>query len=292
MSGLVRHGGWVGSLALGIALGAVSCGSDDNKLRSEREDTAGEAGQAGAPNAGASGSSGGSESGGGEAGTPSVPVAGAGGEAGMPGGNGGAAGEAPVAACTPAGAVDGASFDSEPTYSVCRGARQYIDFTAAGSDPDFTCCGISSAAPPYPLQVSGVNTNADGGFFTFLVPEDAPLGSQFVTVNCSSGELSGAIALNVSDSAPPIVTAVPDQVPWGDPLVITGTNLAGVSVRLQGAGDVPYECLADTEQSDDTTITCSFGDFVPAGAYSVLVARGDCGFAATAPSFELLPPDA
>jgi hypothetical protein len=260
-----------------VVLLAVSCGSDDEKLKASRDDAGGEAGQAGAA-PGPGGPAGGSNGAAGEAGetssagTPAGPVGGAGGEAGAAiGAAAGAGGEPPIAACTPNGNALGVQLDSEPMYTVCRDARQIIPFQATDAAPEFTCCGLSASKPAYGLELAALSNPEGGGDFSFMIPAGAPLGAQFLTVTCAGGAADEGFSLEVSNGVAPVVAAVNELVASGDPLTITGTNLANVTrITVVGPETATYEC--GIEAQEETSIVCSFGSGVLSeGDYQLFV---------------------
>jgi len=297
-----RRGGWAVLMACGVVSLAVSCGSEDDKKHASRE---AEAGQAGAsPDSSSGGNAGGEPSAptsAGQAGTPSAP-GGAGGETSTPaagaggsptaeeGGAGGGGGEPPVFACVPENNATGVTFSNEPIYLSCRGARQFIPFNATSSDHDITCCGVSNAEPAWGTPLAGVAPEGTSGLFDFVVPADAPLGLQGIDVTCSTGK-ADVFALEVKEGAPPVVTGVAsEQVLVDDPVVINGSNLAGVtSVRAYGSEGTEFECIIDAEQSNDSKVQCYFNDNVPTGIFQLRVSQEGCGWAVNEVSIVRVP---
>ena len=249
----------------------------------------GDAGAAGAADAGsdAGGAAGVHEPGAaGEAG-----AAGLGGAAGVTG-DGGAAGSTPNSAagaagadglaCVPEGSVTGLEFDTEPTYSVCRGALALLPFTVQSSDQQYACCGTSNAA--YDFALAGVSDNDGGGNFTFLVPADAPLTEQAVSVDCESGTVPSTVAIKVTDTAPPVATSVATPVNAGANIVITGSNLLAVDRVLLVPVDPEQEqpfCNITAAASTATSVTCKLSGGTAPGDYQVTVFDAFCG--STAP---------
>lgn len=294
----LRRGGWAVLVACGAVSLAISCGSEDDKKRSSREGEAGQAGaapdassggNAGEPSTPASAGEGGSPSAmGGAAGESPAPEAGAGGTAAVEAG--GAGGEPPTFACVTENNATGVTFSNEAIYAGCRGARLYVDFNATSSDHDITCCGVSNAKPAWGTALAGVAPESTNGLFGFIVPADAPLGLQAMDVTCSTGK-ADAFSLEVKAGAPPVVTDVAsEQVMVGDPVVINGSNLAGVtSVMAYGSEGTAFECVIDAEQSTDTKLQCGFSDVVPTGIFQLRVAQENCGWAVNEVSIVRVP---
>jgi hypothetical protein len=284
------------------AVSFVGCSSDDSKKRAGIP--VGEGGEAGEHAAGGTagtggkggtggavttpeGGEGGTPTVGGEAGQGGAPVGGGAGapEAGAPaGGESGATGAGPLA-CTPTGDTSPVTLPTEFSLTACRGAQVSVGFTASNGDPTFTCCGLSNAATPYSVTLSGT-TGDGGGKISFVVPDDAPFGDQNITATCSSGDVTNSIGLSVSEDTLPVVTDLANSTMYSsDTLVIDGSHLDQVSrVRAVSVDDSSYEreCAIDGPDSTADSISCSF-DGVAAGDYYILVEQDNCGSAVNLP---------
>ena len=295
MASSSRAAGLVALVLGGAFVAAIGCSSGSAKKAVLPGDDAGAAGAAeaaggaaGASEPGAAGAAG--ESPVGAAGAAEGGAAGAaeGGAAGA--GEAGAAGAAPLA-CTPSGDVVGASFPTEPIYTVCRGAGQLVPYDVMSSPAEFTCCGVSDTTPiPYDVVLSGVSNGDGGGQVAFIVPEDAPLGAQTISAACSGGNVANNIALEVSDAAPPVVTGVTASVSVNGSPVVSGSNLSGVTYLAAVAADGSnYECTFGPTSATDTSITCDLGADTPAGDYVMVAHQDDCGYAVNTPAFVVKP---
>lgn len=292
------------ALVLTSAFVLASACSSSNKKSAPPLADAGSAGEAGAPAAGGNAGEGGSgerppvagaagESEGGAGGVAGAEsVGGAAGDIGAAG-EVGAAGEAGAAgsgalACVPQGSVSNFSFDTEPTYSVCRGGIGYLPFSSNGSDATFTCCGTSNAAYDFPLL--GIEVGDGGGYMGFEVPADAPLTEQAVSATCTGDPITTTAGIKVTDTAPPFVGSVTEQISSNAATVqINGSHLSGVNtigaLSLDGAYQGLALCnIAPTSQTD-ATVTCSFG-YLPAGQYAIIVMADSCG-SITTPHFQV-----
>lgn len=280
-------------LTCGALVLSVSCGSDDEKRKIQDQDGGGQGG-AGEPSAPAGGAGNGGEPGtalGGAAGEATGAGGASAGAAGEPAA--GAGGEPPVVACTPAGNVAGFALDHEPIYSVCRAARVAVPYDSAASGETFSCCGVSSSQPPLVLQLLGTplqGNETTGGDLSFEVPSDAAVGSQFVNVTCNGTDTENVLALEVADTAAPVVTGATESLGDGTPMVVTGTHLAGVThVRAVSSDGREFGCVIDEQKHTDTSVTCTFADLLPAASgYKLLVYQNNCGYALNTPTFEFL----
>ncbi len=278
---------------------AVACGGNDKKSAPPLAE-GGEAGSVGA--AGASTVGGNAGEGGSSEPTPSAGAAGVaeGGTAGVVEGAAGSAGSAGAAgdvgaagsgdvACLPSGSVTNLSFDTEPTYSVCRGGLALLPFDADASDPTFSCCGTSNAAYDFPLL--GYSNGDKGGEVVFLVPADAPLTEQAVAATCTGDAIATTAAIKVTDTAPPTVSSVTEQIATNDSVVqINGTHLGTVD-RIRAIPiaavdmDFPAYCTIDPESQSDDSVSCSF-TYIPEGSYVISVFDANCG-SVTTPMFHV-----
>jgi len=291
----VRLACFAGLLLGCAALFGVGC-SDDSSSK-KRGDTAGEAGEAGEPAGGAGGTGGGASGHGGmpavagEGGTPSeagqggAPILTEAGAAGASVSEAGAAGAGPLGpgSCMPSGDTSPLTLPGT-AISVCRAARVESGFTASTGDPTFGCCGLSDTTQPYSVSLSGVSGDG-GGQLSFVVPADAPLGAQSITVTCSSGAATDPFKVLVTDTPAPVVTGLElSMIFEGDTLVIQGSNLGQVTRVVAvpvGAGQTT-DCIVDSGASTADSISCAFNG--PAGDYTVLVEQSDCGFAVNTPA--------
>ena len=283
---------------------AVACSSTNKKTALP----AGEGGEAGSSEAaGAPAVAGGGSAGEGGSGEP-APAAGAAGEVSEGGAGGstsvesaaGAAGEGTVGAagsgdvaCMPSGSVGGLGFDTEPTYSVCRGGLALLPFLATDADPQFSCCGTSNAAYDFPLLGLSDSQGDGKGQLEFLVPADAPLTEQAVSAACSDGPSSSTAKISVTDSAPPTVGSVSEQiVTTNDTLQINGSHLGTVdrirAIPLDDQASYAVRCNIDPETQSDDSVTCSFA-FIPEGRYVISVFDAFCGAVST-PMFHVSKP--
>jgi hypothetical protein len=282
----------------------LGVGCSDDSGSKKRGGTAGEAGEGGeaegGTGGGASGSGGKSGSGGlpavaGEGGAPSE--AGQGGaptlaEAGAAGASeAGAAGAGPLGpgSCMPSGNVAPVTLPGTP-ITVCRAARVESGFTASTGDPTFACCGVSDTTQPYGVSLSGVSGDG-GGQLSFVVPADAPLGAQAVTVTCSSGKATNPFQVLVTDTPAPVVTGLQSSLIFvGDTLVIQGSDLGQVTRVVLvpvGAGQTS-DCIVDSAASTVDSISCVFNG--AAGDYTVVVEQSDCGLAVNTPALTVGTP--
>jgi len=230
------------------------------------------------------------------------PAAGAAGES--EGGAGGVAGAESVAgaagdgaagsgevACEAQGSVTALSFDTEPTYSVCRGGIGLLPFSSDGSDGTFTCCGTSNAA--YDFTLYGLSDGDGGGLIGFAVPADAPLTEQAVSAECSGGPIATTAGILVTDTAPPVVSSVTEQISSSNGMVqVNGSHLTGVNqaaaVPLDDPAGSLVFCNIDPAAVADDSFTCTFG-FLSPGHYRLVVAADSCGAVATLP-FQVTKP--
>ena len=223
-------------------------------------------------------------------------------EAGAPNivAEGGAAGAAPTGAagagpvCTPTGTVSGVSLQLDNQQTVCRGAIVTTGFNASGgSDPQFTCCGLSDTTTPYVVPLQGVTTSADGasrGNLALTVPSDAPIGAQSISATCTDGAVQNTFDIIVSEAAPPVVTELESSLIFSNStLTIDGSNLSGVdsvtAVSADGTNsDAP---CAIQDSSTDTSIDCTFDSGIDVGDYFVVVQQSQCGAATNQPGFTI-----
>lgn len=295
MKSYLHQGVWAAVLVCSSLVAAVSCGSDDGK-KVNRDEQAGGQGGAGAPSSagtpttdggtgGAPTPEGGSGNAGGE---PTQPIAG-GGAGGEPIASGGAGGEAPVSSCVPEGGTLLPNVDSEPIYSVCRGARLIVPMTAEGTDETFTCCGVSNVAPAWGTDFFGRDYVETGRSFLFEISEAAPLGAQSMTIDCADGPVGGAIQLNVVEGAPPVVTTATKVLFTGAVMFVEGSNLGGeLNVEAIGTDGTRYECTVESEGHQDTGFSCFFTG-IPAGTgYRLRVSLEGCGLAVIQPEFDVV----
>ena len=290
MTLLSRNRGAVG-LVLGAAfLLANACGSSDKKS----VQTPGDAGAAGAPEAGAVA--------GGAAGAAEPPSAGEGGSAGQTTSDAGAGGDSAAGAggesgggplaCAPSGIASGLTITAEPIYQACRGALIVAQANAgARTSTDFTCCAAHAVNDGFSAEVlgffSGEDTTAQ---LTFVVPDDAPLGSQALALTCSEGPAENTIALNVRDGLAPVVDSVTAQLEAYQDMTVEGSGLLGVT-DIKGVSDSGgvYDCAIHPSAQSDDKLVCDFGGDIPKGDYSLVVYNSNCGFALASPPFKILP---
>lgn len=288
----------LGSLFVGSFVLAAGCGSDDKKGASRAD--GGEAGAA----ASAAGAEGGQAHGGSSAGTAGEPSApGGAGEGGAPfvgtGGAGGGspplneAGETssggfPAVDCAPEGVVAGLSYNSNKTFTVCRGGLARLELSVASSAQQFVCCGASSAG--YDFEGRGVADNDGGGDLSYVVPENSPLGAQTLNTTCSSGDIATPISINVTLAAPPVVDTVTATVSTNGNLTVVGSNLGGVDrmqlVPVDPTGE-QYYCNIDEQTATAESVTCKLTGGLAAGEYTVRVFAAYCG-ALNSPKFTVI----
>lgn len=305
------------ALILGAAFVlAVGCSDDNNKRALVPGAEGGEGGAAGAPESaagasgrvsgeagtiepGAAGAAGMSEAPEGEGGTAGSgePGLGSAGSAGATdSASAGAGGEAGASAleCVPAGSVTAPQFAGEGSFTVCRGSGQFVTFYASDSDDTFTCCGVSDTETPYAIELSGFKSSdpeASGGKFAFSIPDDAPFGLQTISATCSSGLVKYGMQINVSDSDAPVVSSATASLATDGIMVIQGSHLSDVTqIFAQDAEGASHVCTKDAETSDDSQISCSFGDEVIPGKYYLFVETVGCGLALNVPRFTLVAP--
>lgn len=307
-----------GKLGFGLMLSsalvlAVGCSDDNGK----GVPSFGEGGEGGAmpggpsgdtagvaSTAAAAGAAGDASFGPGEGGNGPGPAAGAAGDgtSGAAGADSSAAGSSGTTgdgdgplACVAEGSLTNAEFPVEPSYKVCRGAILVAPFTADALDEEFTCCAApDGTAPGFGLSVSGYDDGNGDGQFALHIPENAPLGPQTLAVNCASGPVANNLALEVTDTAAPVLDGASASIHPGEPIVLHGLNLTHVTdVAAIGPTGVNYECVIDPESSDDETITCDLPLDIPVSAddtvYNVVAYEQDCGFAFEAPEFVVTP---
>jgi hypothetical protein len=288
------------SLLVGSAVVlAAGCGSSDDKKKRHSQDEGGEGGEGGGAESSAgahSGGAGGDQANGATGGVSPI-EAGAGGQGGGPLTIGGAAGAeamagapgggAPSFECTPAGDEVGVSLSNEAIYQLCRGSVALLPFDIQSSDQQFKCCGTSSAN--YGVELAGLSNNDGGGDFSFLVPDDAPLSQQGLSIACAGEPSADVVAIEVTDNAFPIVESVNTQINSAGTLTITGQNLLNVAnVRA-----VPLDPTAQSYfcnirgENTATQITCDFGGGIAYGDYKLSVFDESCG-ATNTPTFNVL----
>lgn len=295
MKSRLHAGVWSAVMVSASLAAAVSCGSDDGK-KVNRDEQVGGQGGAGAPSSAGTPTT---EGGAGGAPRPEGGTGNAGGEPTQPTDGGGAGGESteaggaggqpPVSSCVPSGATLLPNVDSEPIYSVCRGARLVVPVTAEDTDETFTCCGVSNAVPAWGTDFLGRDYVATGGSFLFEISKSAPLGAQSMTIDCLNGPVGGAIQLNVVEGAPPVVTGVTTPLVSGDTMFVDGSNLSGVTDAWAIAPDgSQYECIIISEGNSDTSFGCFF-DAIPTGTYRLRVNEEGCGLATIQFEFEVVP---
>jgi len=300
MAARLRWVCFAGLLVGSAALLGVGCSDDSGSKK--RGGTAGEAGEAGESVGGAGGTGGAAGHGGtmavageggvrSEAGQGGAPSLGEAGAAGASVAEAGAAGAGPLGpgACVPTGNVSAVTLPGTP-ISVCRAARVESGFTASTGDPTFGCCGVSDTSQPYSVSLSGISGDG-GGQLSFVVPADAPLGAQSVTVTCSSGQATNAFQVLVTDTPAPVVTGLESSLIFvGDTLVIQGSDLGQVTRVVAvpvGAGQAT-DCIVDSAASTADSISCVFNG--AAGDYTVVVEQPDCGFAVNTPALTVGDP--
>jgi hypothetical protein len=284
------------STAVSIAVGC----SDDSSKKVRGIGEAGEGGEAGEVASGGKGGSGGAPAVGGVAGVPETeagaagvapvgaggaPEAGAGGEPAIS--EAGAAGAPAPLACL-SGSVTDVTLNAA-RLTICRGAVFEFEFTSSTMDDTFTCCGTLGASS-IPLTVSAVGNGDGGGEFSFLVPDDAVVGDQALTLACSPGPVSAPQLVTVSATPGPVVTgSTPSfHTDSGQSVTITGTNLLGVNVvEMIGSAGFVTGCTIAAASHTDTSITCSASP--PEGTYTLIVSAG-CGQAVNTPSIDVLAP--
>jgi hypothetical protein len=129
------------------------------------------------------------------------------------------------------------------------------------------------------------------GQLSFVVPSDAPLGAQSLTVTCSSGATNNTFNVLVTDTPAPVVTdLLHSSIASGDTLVIEGSNLDQVSrvVAVSLDHSKTAGCFIDSNASTADSISCAF-DSIDLGDYSVVV-ESNCGYAANSPVLSIVPP--
>lgn len=281
---------------------ASGCGSDDGKKTVLGND----AGAAGAGEGGGPSSGGSMSSPGGAAGEPSAGQAGAvtaneGGVGGVSSGGAASAGEAGQAGAAPivndcetTGAATGLAVWTEPTYSGCRGSLVHIGFDVVNSDNTFSCCGVSTSKPAFVKSLQGISNQDGGGDLLLAVQSDAPLGSYSLDITCPGQAAPEGISLEISDTAPPVVSDVTAEIFPNDTLVITGENLdtvTSVMATNPSTGNTAF-CNIDAQSTTATSLSCSF-NAIPATnageAYILDVSNNACGSAQHRPTFIVNP---
>lgn len=290
MALLVRSQGWialVGGAACVLAM-ASGCGSSSGKKATRPVGDAGAAGET--SSAGAAGTSLPSDAG-------AAPSAGAAGEAvsaeggasseGGATAEGGAAGAEPEPfVCEPSGATPYVQIQNEGPPSVCRNSVAFGYYYSQESSPTFTCCGTSDAETPFGVQLNAIAAGTNGnGYIQFVVPADAPLGAQKVTVSCLDSNAENDFDIDVKEGTAPVVTSAgADTISFNaQGLTLTGTHLAQViRVFLQPTdGGSLQTCYVGGEPTD-TSISCTF-DGLSAGEYRVIAYTDVCGAAVNQP---------
>ena len=311
MSFCPRHSAVLGLLVGSACLAAVGCSSDKNKqVRYVGEAGAGgEAGasvpaaDAGAPPE-ATGATGGASapSEAGQGGAPEA-AAGAAGEAGAlsaagtggvvaSGGSAGSSGAVAsggsggaITACQPSGDAYSVALDTPvgDAPKACRGAVVTNGFTGT-ADKSFTCCGTADVG--YSVGVTGRGNGDGGGQVALIVPADAPLGAQSVSLTCAPGPVKYSVDINVTATLAPVVTGV---VYNNGALTVSGVHLTGVTaVNAVLAGTLTFaggsNCFINQSNLTDTSLSCAFDGISP-GDYLVALEQADCGFAVNTPKF-------
>ena len=291
MALLVRSQGWVallGGAACVLAM-ASGCGSSSGKKTTRPIGDAGASGET--SSAGAAGTAQPSDAG-------AAPTAGAAGEAGSAEGGasgeggmspeGGAAGAEPEPfVCEPSGATPYVQIQNEGAPIVCRNSVAFGYYYAPRAAESFTCCGTSDGATPFGVVLSAVHEGTDSnGYIEFVVPADAPLGPQKLTVSCLDSNAENGFEIDVREGTAPVVTSAgPATITFNaQGLTLTGTHLAQVvRVLLQPTDGVStlQSCYVGGDPSD-TSVSCTF-DGLDAGEYQVIAYTDFCGVAVNQP---------
>ena len=261
---------------------AVGCGSSSKKSINP---TQGDAGAAGANEGGAAGSSE-EPSAAGQAGSDEAGAGGVAGGAAGSAGEGGSAGTTEPLACAPQGDANALAIDNEAPPSVCRGAAAFTIYSTDDADYSFACCGVSNTETPYSAQLTafGEGTLGNRGLIQFVVPADAPFGTQELAVTCEAGPADTVFRVDVKEGTAPVVTSIDTStIAISTPgLTLTGKNLADVSDVYLVPTDGGRLQSCDVDMTTASSVHCLFEALYP-GEYNVVAATEACGAAVNQP---------